>query len=57
MLLIPFVENSFKHGVIIDGVLNVDIQLKTANNCLFFEIQNSSKRKEESSTGIGLSEY
>ena len=54
MLLIPFVENSFKHGVIIDGVLNVDIYLKTANNCLFFEIENSSKRKEESSTGIGL---
>jgi sensor histidine kinase YesM len=54
MLLIPFVENSFKHGVIIDGVLNVDIRLKTASNCLFFEIENSSKRKEEASTGIGL---
>jgi len=54
MLLIPFVENSFKHGVIIDGVLNVDIRLKTANNCLFFEIENSSKRKEETNTGIGL---
>ena len=54
MLLIPFVENSFKHGVIIDGVLNVDIRLKTANNCLFFDIENSSKRKEEASTGIGL---
>ncbi len=54
MLLIPFVENSFKHGVIIDGVLNVDIHLKTANNCLLFEVENSSKRKEETSTGIGL---
>ena len=54
MLLIPFVENSFKHGVIIDGVLNVDIHLKTANNCLLFEVENSSKRKEEASTGIGL---
>ncbi|MGJ8745496.1 sensor histidine kinase [Polaribacter sp.] len=54
MLLIPFVENSFKHGVIIDGSIKVDIHLKTANNCLFFEIENSSKRKEEASTGIGL---
>ena len=54
MLLIPFVENSFKHGVIIDGVLNVDIHLKTANNCLLFEVENSSKRKEETNTGIGL---
>jgi len=33
MLLIPFVENSFKHGVIIDGVLNVEkfIQKKRRN--------------------------
>jgi hypothetical protein len=54
MLLIPFVENSFKHGVIIDGSLKVDIHLKIANNCLFFEIENSSKRKEETNTGIGL---
>ncbi len=54
MLLIPFIENSFKHGVIIDGVLKVDIQLKTENNCLFFEIENSSKRKEEKNIGIGL---
>ena len=54
MLLIPLVENSFKHGVIIDGILKVDIQLKTANNCLFFEVENSSKRKEETNIGIGL---
>ncbi|MEO9572154.1 MAG: histidine kinase [Polaribacter sp.] len=54
MLLIPFVENSFKHGVIIDGVLKVDIQLKIDDKCLFFEIQNSSKGKEETNTGIGL---
>lgn len=54
MLLIPFVENSFKHGVIIDGVLNVDIRLTTANNCLVFEVENSSKRKDETNTGIGL---
>ena len=54
MLLIPFVENSFKHGVIIDGVLNVDIRLRTANNCLLFEVENSSKRNEETNTGIGL---
>jgi sensor histidine kinase YesM len=54
MLLIPFVENSFKHGVIIDGVLNVDIQLKVAVNYLFFEIENSSKEKEDINGGIGL---
>jgi len=54
MLLIPFVENSFKHGVLIDGTLEVDICIKTANNRLFFEIENSSKLKKEKNIGIGL---
>ncbi|WP_343330747.1 sensor histidine kinase [Polaribacter staleyi] len=54
MLLIPFVENSFKHGVIIDGILKVDIQLKVDANYLFFEIENSSKEKEDINGGIGL---
>ncbi|PQJ69296.1 histidine kinase [Polaribacter butkevichii] len=54
MLLIPFVENSFKHGVIIDGILKVDIQLKVDVDYLFFEIENSSKEKEDINGGIGL---
>jgi len=54
MLLIPFVENSFKHGVMFEGVLNVDIQLKEDGNCLFFEVENSSTKKEETNVGIGL---
>ena len=54
MLLIPFVENSFKHGEIIDGVLKVDIHLKIENNYLFFEVVNSSTKKEETNEGIGL---
>jgi LytS/YehU family sensor histidine kinase len=54
MLLIPFVENSFKHGVVIDEVLSVNINLKTDANYLFFEIENSSTIKRKSTTGIGL---
>ncbi|MCG1035980.1 sensor histidine kinase [Polaribacter sargassicola] len=54
MLLIPFVENSFKHGVLINGVLTVDIQLKIDENFLFFEVENSSIIKDEATTGIGL---
>ncbi|QXP73522.1 histidine kinase [Tenacibaculum sp. AHE15PA] len=54
MLLLPFVENSFKHGAQIDGVLKVDIKLKTANNLLFFEIKNSTKNNTSSKKGIGL---
>lgn len=54
MLLIPFVENSFKHGTIIDGKLSVTIFIKIKNNSLLFEIRNSSTRDEESLDGIGL---
>ena len=54
MLLIPFVENSFKHGKIVDGVLHINIQLKVESNKLVFTIENSSKNKEISKTGIGI---
>ncbi len=54
MLLIPFVENSFKHGAIIDGVLKVDINLKTENNKLLFEIENFSSEEKDTKNGIGL---
>ncbi|WP_405608330.1 sensor histidine kinase [Polaribacter sp. Asnod1-A03] len=54
MLLIPFVENSFKHGEIKEGILKVDILLKTENNALFFRVENSSEIKENSNVGIGL---
>ena len=54
MLLIPFVENSFKHGTIIDGKLRVHIAIKTTKNTLDFEIVNSSIKEGESLKGIGL---
>lgn len=54
MLLIPFVENSFKHGKIVDGVLHINIQLKVESNKLVFTIENSSKNKEISKIGIGV---
>ena len=54
MLLLPFVENSFKHGVQVDGVLNVTIDLKTTEEYLNFEIINSAKNNLDSKKGIGL---
>lgn len=54
MLLIPFVENSFKHGVISKGELNVTILVEMKNNILSFEINNTSKLEKEESPGIGL---
>lgn len=54
MLLIPFVENSFKHGTIIDGKLTVNLKIEVKENILQFEIENSSVRDQETTIGIGL---
>lgn len=54
MLLLPFVENAFKHGTQIDGVVNVNINLKVDENEFCFMIENSSIKKENSKNGIGL---
>ena len=55
MLLIPFIENAFKHGNIINGFLTIDINLSLTENKLFFTIKNSFLNNNESeSTGIGL---
>jgi len=54
MLLIPFLENSFKHGKIINGKMQVDIQLYMENDLLCFTIENSSETKDKSKNGIGL---
>ena len=54
MLLIPFLENSFKHGKIVDDKLTVNIHLKVVVNKLFFEIANTSQNEENQRKGIGL---
>ncbi|MHA7058925.1 sensor histidine kinase [Aquimarina sp. M1] len=58
MLLIPFVENSFKHGQIVGQKLSINIHLQCKENQLFFMIKNSIQNtnpKVESTHGIGLS--
>lgn len=54
MLLIPFLENSFKHGKIVDEKLEVAINLSINNDNLVFEIKNSSENEENQRKGIGL---
>lgn len=54
MLLLPFVENAFKHGRQIDGILYVDIKLKTDTENLCFHIENSFTEPSEYKKGIGL---
>ena len=58
MLLIPFVENAFKHGTgLIEGAM-IKIQLKVENNKLDFTVQNkydpSSTEIKDKTSGIGL---
>lgn len=57
MLLIPFVENAFKHGVgWIDDPM-IDISLSVDDNILFFEVTNrfdDKNSQKDSRSGIGL---
>ncbi|MEN8126145.1 MAG: histidine kinase [Bacteroidota bacterium] len=56
MLLIPFIENAFKHGSLIDGFLNVDIKVNLIEDQLQFSIKNSilSDDLKHGKAGIGL---
>ncbi len=55
MLLIPFVENSFKHGQIVDQKLSIYIYLECTENEIYFSIKNSVHTYNRSDNkGIGL---
>ncbi len=56
MLLIPFVENAFKHGSLINGFLKVDIQINLIEDQLQFMIKNTfiNHKIKQDKTGIGL---
>jgi two-component system, LytTR family, sensor kinase len=56
MLLIPFVENAFKHGTLEKGFLTIRIQISVNDNQLSFRIGNSFHESNDKSQngGIGL---
>ena len=56
MLLIPFVENAFKHGSLINGFLTIEIDISLNNNQFEFFIKNSFLPRDEMQNehGIGL---
>ncbi len=56
MLLIPFVENAFKHGDIKDGFLQLEIEIEARNNLLDFKIRNTILQTDDNNElqGIGL---
>ncbi|MEB3345601.1 histidine kinase [Aquimarina gracilis] len=54
MLLIPFVENSFKHGSIRNQKLSIEMSLKFIENEMHFAIKNSILHDQPEKEGIGL---
>jgi two-component system, LytTR family, sensor kinase len=54
MLLLPFVENSFKHGAIIDKLLEIYITIKTHESGIEFIISNTHNSEKQTVKGIGL---
>ena len=58
MLLIPFVENAFKHGTGIVENPQIDIDLKALDNMLYFTVANrfdpTSDEIKDKASGIGL---
>tara|TARA_R100000935_G_C2824867_1_gene161752 strand:- start:621 stop:1565 length:945 start_codon:yes stop_codon:yes gene_type:complete len=54
MLLLSFIENSFKHGSIKNGVLQISIEIKADLEMVHFRIKNSNSDDTSSHGGIGL---
>jgi len=54
MLLLPFIENSFKHGSLKDSILTIDIDLTCTKETIFFSIENTNSKNEKINKGIGL---
>jgi sensor histidine kinase YesM len=58
MLLIPFVENAFKHGTGLIDNAEIDIGLKVENNVLRFSVRNKfsevADQPKDKTSGIGL---
>ncbi len=59
MLLIPFIENAFKHGISLRETSHIKISLFQKENAIFFDVYNSKHAlnendPERNNNGIGL---
>ncbi|MBX2827700.1 MAG: histidine kinase [Flavobacteriaceae bacterium] len=54
MILMPFVENAFKHGAKVDGKLHVIISLKADTHAMQFNIKNTTAPSGTVESGHGL---
>lgn len=55
LVLIPFIENAFKHGVLNNAEHPVQIHLRVLGNVLTFRVENTiNNHQKDKSSGIGL---
>ncbi len=57
LILIPFIENAYKHGVNAEDNSIIKIKIETSENQLFLFVKNNKvfvQRSEESESGIGV---
>ena len=59
MLLIPFIENAFKHGISFRAPSYIKISLEVKDKTLFFDVHNTKHQRsehdpEKEKSGIGL---
>jgi len=54
MLLLPFIENSFKHGSLKNGVLDIQIDLTCTDSEIHLFVKNTSSKTNKTTEGIGL---
>jgi two-component system, LytTR family, sensor kinase len=55
MLLIPFVENTFKHADITSPEAIIEFKLELKKGILYFDVDNQIKeRNKDETTGVGL---
>jgi two-component system, LytTR family, sensor kinase len=59
MLLVPFVENAFKHGISFREPSQINISLEVRHNTIYFDVHNSKHKRqsndpERDKSGIGL---
>jgi len=59
MLLIPFVENAFKHGISLRYPSHIKMSLELKDKTLYFDVYNSKHERlendpEKNKSGIGL---
>lgn len=54
VLLLPLVENTFKHGIIPDQTCYIHISMKMLDDVLLFETRNSNVSRFSNKDGVGL---